>query len=390
MATNLVSSVMQFLTPDMIARIASALGLSRNDTQSGITAAVPALLAMFGNAAAKPGGAQGLVDTIKQQSSMLDNFAGMIGGSGASSYAERGSNVLGSLLGAQNQSMLAGVIDRFSGLGTNTSNSLLGMLTPVIMGLIGKQFGAGNLNPANLMNLFSSQKDQIAQAMPAGMGNLLNSTGLVDSLSGFAGSATAAAGQAGRAASTAAGQVSDYASAAARSAGAAGQRAAGAASSGVPTWAFWVIPLALIAGIVWYMLSDRTEQVATRTPAPTTVANQMSDSAGVTRQINDSLADVRGALTSITDPASARAAMPKLESALGQLDKVGSAIGQLPAEQQQSVRSVIAVAMTTIDQLFNKVMAIPGVAEVLDPTASRVRTKLADLAGLPSTVGGGR
>ena len=31
MATNLVSLVMQFLTPDMIGRIASALGLDRNN-----------------------------------------------------------------------------------------------------------------------------------------------------------------------------------------------------------------------------------------------------------------------------------------------------------------------------------------------------------------------
>ena len=45
MATNLVSYVMQFLTPDMVSRIAAALGLNRSDAQSGMNAAVPALLA---------------------------------------------------------------------------------------------------------------------------------------------------------------------------------------------------------------------------------------------------------------------------------------------------------------------------------------------------------
>ena len=44
MAINLVSLVMQFLTPDMIGRIASALGLDRNNTQTAIGAAVPGLL----------------------------------------------------------------------------------------------------------------------------------------------------------------------------------------------------------------------------------------------------------------------------------------------------------------------------------------------------------
>ena len=41
MATNLVSVVMQFLTPDMIAKIASVLGLDRNIAQKTIAGAVP-------------------------------------------------------------------------------------------------------------------------------------------------------------------------------------------------------------------------------------------------------------------------------------------------------------------------------------------------------------
>jgi hypothetical protein len=40
MTTNLVSVVMQYLTPDMIAKIASALGLDRNATQKAIAGAI--------------------------------------------------------------------------------------------------------------------------------------------------------------------------------------------------------------------------------------------------------------------------------------------------------------------------------------------------------------
>ena len=58
MAINLVSLVMQFLTPDMIGRIASALGLDRNNTQTAIGAAVPGLLAGLSGVAAQPGGPQ--------------------------------------------------------------------------------------------------------------------------------------------------------------------------------------------------------------------------------------------------------------------------------------------------------------------------------------------
>src|SRR5262245_47173432 len=245
MATNLVSYVMQFLTPDMIGRIAAALGLDRGDAQTGIGAAVPALLAAFGSAADRPGGAQRLVDSARQQSGVLDNLAGTIGGSGQSSLIERGTSMLSSVLGSQEQSGLSGAISRYAGLGQNASTSLLGMLAPLVMGAIGKQLGPRNLDASSLTGLFASQKDQIAQALPSGMSRMLAGTGMLDSLAGANGSAAAAgAGQAGRAA-TATGQYAQYASSAAR--------------SGVPTWIYWAIPLAVIAGLLWYLLADRID-----------------------------------------------------------------------------------------------------------------------------------
>src|SRR4030095_8381769 len=116
MATNLVSTVMQFLTPDMIGRIASALGLAREDVQSAVAAAVPTLLAAISGAAARPGGAQNLVDAVKQQSGVLDGFAGMIGGGKQPPFIEKGSSLLTSLLGARNQSALAPAHAKLAGL----------------------------------------------------------------------------------------------------------------------------------------------------------------------------------------------------------------------------------------------------------------------------------
>src|ERR1044071_1930305 len=99
MATNLVSLVMNFLTPDMIGRIASALGLDRNDTSTAVNAGVPALLAALVGATTKPGGPQKIADAAKQEMGTLDKFASMLGSAGASSVTDRGSNILPSLLG---------------------------------------------------------------------------------------------------------------------------------------------------------------------------------------------------------------------------------------------------------------------------------------------------
>src|SRR5262245_40499095 len=133
MANNVVSYIMEFLTPDMIGRIAAALGLDRNDTRTGVTAAVPALLAALGGVAAKPGGAQSLVDTIKQQSGVADSFGSMIGTRNPSSLIDKGSNLLTSWLGGSDQSVLAGSVGTFSNLGQTGGSSLLGMLTPLVL-----------------------------------------------------------------------------------------------------------------------------------------------------------------------------------------------------------------------------------------------------------------
>src|SRR5215831_7538725 len=155
MATNLVAYIMQFVTPDMISRIADALGLSRNDAQAGVSAAVPALLAAISGAAVHPGGAQSLVDTIKQQSGMLDTVARGIGGVNQPSFIEKGSSLLTSLLGSHDQSALVGAVGKFAGLGQDGSRSLLGMLTPLVMGLIGKQIGP-RLDANSLTGLLAS------------------------------------------------------------------------------------------------------------------------------------------------------------------------------------------------------------------------------------------
>jgi hypothetical protein len=114
MAVNLISLCLKFLTPDMIGRIASSLGLDRNDVSSAIDAGVPALMAAFAGVATKPGGPQKLADAAKQEVGTLDKFAGMLGSSGTS-VTERGSRMLASLLGTRDQTALENAVGKYSG-----------------------------------------------------------------------------------------------------------------------------------------------------------------------------------------------------------------------------------------------------------------------------------
>src|SRR5215475_6851051 len=245
MALNLPDIILRFLTPEMIGRIASALGIDRNIAQTAINAAVPSLLAGFSKVAAQPGGAQKLATAATQHVGTLENFAGTLGGN-QPSLVEQGSNMLSSLLGGRDQSALVGAISKFTGLGQGTAGPLLGMLTPVVMGSIAQQQGATRaLDPGKIAGLLASQKDNIASAIPPGLGGLLGGTGLLDSIGGVKRMATEATGDAARSAATATRAATD-----------AGRNLA---TRGSNNWLYWLVPAAAIAALLLYIFVRPTE-----------------------------------------------------------------------------------------------------------------------------------
>jgi hypothetical protein len=362
MAINLVSLIMQFLTPDMIGRIASALGLDRNNTQTAIGAAVPGLLAGLSGVAAQPGGAQKLVDAVRQQTGALGSFVNMIGASGQSSLIEKGSQILSSLLGGRDQTALAGAVGKYAGLGQSASGSLLGMLAPIVMGTIGQQQGTRSLDAGGIASLLSSQKDNIVAALPAGFANLLGGTGLLDSLGGAARTATAAAGQTARVTASAARAIGDT-----------GQRAASVSRN----WLYWLIPLLAILAVLIYLFAKPAEQVAQQ--GVTAVQGLTVGGLDIGKQVTDSITNLRTTLAGITDAASAQAALPKLREVTTQIDKVDGLLAQLSPEQRKVLAGIVNPLMPSLNQLFDKVLAIPGVAELLKPTIDALRAKLAVL-----------
>lgn len=359
MAANLVSLVMELLTPDVIRRIANGLGLDANKVQSAIGAGVPGLLAGLSGAAAAPGGPQKLVDAAKQETATPGSLVNMLGDGGQSSVMARGSQLLGSLLGGRDQNALTNAVGRFSGLGQGGGGSLLGMLAPLVMGTIAQQ--PGSLNPNGMASLLASQKNNIAAALPSGFSNLLGGTGLLDSLGG---AARDAAGTADQAARTAGSQV--YA---ARNAG---QHAV----SGTTARWLWLIPVAAIVAALAFWFNGPTRQAGQ--PVAST-QNLTVGGVDVGKQASDSLGSLRTTLSGVTDVASAKAALPKLQDVTGQIDKTDGMIGSLSADQRKAIADIVNPQMAAVNQLFDKVLAIPGVDEVLKPTIDAVKAKLATL-----------
>ena len=97
------------------------------------------------------------------------------------------------------------------------------------------------------------------------------------------------------------------------------------------------------------------------------------------KQVTDSISSARSTLNGVNDVASAQAALPRLQAATSQIDKVSGMLAQLSDGQRKMLAGLVIPAMSTMNQLFDRVLAIPGVAEVIKPTVDALRAKLVTL-----------
>jgi hypothetical protein len=258
MSENIVSAVSRFLTPELIGKMASASGLDRSTAQSAVGACVPAILSGLTELASKPGGARQLADAIAEQpAGLLSNLAATLSGSAQS--ADKGGGLLASLLGGGVLNTLVSTLSRFIGIGEGSTRTLMGLLSPVILGVLGREQRAAGLEAGGLARMLMGQKDQIAAAMPSGLSDLLGARsrlheGIETPRSGEARTYDAPQPAYTRTATT---NVHRAASEPARTSGS--------------NWPYWVLPLLALGGLLWYLLpGGQTPSTETKTAnAPT-------------------------------------------------------------------------------------------------------------------------
>jgi hypothetical protein len=142
-------------------------------------------------------------------------------------------------------------------------------------------------------------------------------------------------------------------------------------------WLYWLIPILAVAALLIYLLARPTEQVAQQ--GATIGQNLVVSGIDVGKQVTDSIANLRSTLGGVTDATSAQAALPKLQDITTKIDQVDGLIGRMTPEQRKLVAGIVSPLMPTINQLFEKVLAIPGVSEVLKPTIDLLKAKIAML-----------
>jgi hypothetical protein len=254
MAVNLVSLVSQVLTPELVGRLARAVGVNEAVAQRLVAAAIPTVLAALATTASAPGGAQKLSDTISNSDpDLLGKITGAIGGGNVSALSE-GANVLGGLLGGSGLSSIVGALSQYAGAPQGAVQTVVGTAAQGVIGAIGQQDPSNWSDPSALAAMLSSQKSAISAALPPELSKALSATGLLAGL----GSLGAAAAQ------TASATVSTAASAttAATSATANRAQAAVPSASGFPMWAIILLIVIVLVAIWWFMTQNRQPEPA--------------------------------------------------------------------------------------------------------------------------------
>ncbi len=252
---NIVSLVLEALGPGLVGKLAAAAGIKSAIVQKAIGAALPAVLAAIVTKVGTPGGAKALGDLVaKQDTELLGKLGDLVGSPRQKAVADAGLDALRSLLGSVGLGALTGALGKFAGVDREQSSGLLGMLAPVVLGTLGQQQKADDLDASGLANMLVGQKDHIAAAMPPDFTRMLAGSGLLDALGPAFGKPAAAA----------------VTNAAGKGAASTIDAAAGAAPAPRKgfNWLAWLIALIAASLLWWYVFGTARKPVAMWPPAP--------------------------------------------------------------------------------------------------------------------------
>lgn len=392
MSFNLVELVTSQLGGPALGQLGALLGEDNNKTESALGAAVPGLLNGLTSSAQADGGAS-LFNTIKDQDdSILDNIGGMLTGGNSNNVMQQGSGILGSLLGNGAVGGLASAISGLTGIGGRSSSGLLGILAPIVLGIIKRKlFGGGgfNQNAGGLMSLLDGQKNNVQAAMPSGFTDQLKSSGFMDQMANFGGNVSSAA-------SGAVSNIGDAASNTAAGIGNAAGNVGNAAATGVNNTAAAgggllrkLLPIAAILAIAligWRFLTgnkapDVTDAATSAATATTDAAKAAIpsidvDGTDVGAAFGDVFSSATDTVSGITDVDSAKAAIPSFEDITGKVDGLSGIWDKVPEAGRGQLGGMVTDGIGKLTPALEKVNGLPGVSDVIGPVTSTLLEKL--------------
>jgi len=180
MAINLIDMIQDQLGDSVMSQAGKFLGAGESGVKSAMGAAIPTILGSLISKGSTNSGATGILDMLTKgnhDGSIFNNMGSLFGGGDATnSLVNSGGSILKGLLGNKMGSVVD-MIASVSGLKKGASSSLLSMAAPMVMGMLGRYVKNKALDAIGLSKFLGTQKSHVANALPAGMGNLLGFSG---------------------------------------------------------------------------------------------------------------------------------------------------------------------------------------------------------------------
>lgn len=337
---NLVSTIMQMVTPMIIDKVAGAVGINSSMAKTAISYALPAILGAFGSKAATPAGAKDLFSAVSSaDSGLFGNLDKMLGGAGKDQLVSNGSSVLNSLLGGNGVSAITNALTQKAGIGGTAAS----MLVPLVgqMALSGLAKSSAGMDASGLANMLTSQAGNFKSAL---------------------------------------GETTSSYTEAARTA------AAPAQASGAGGLIRWLIPLAAALAALWYFLGSggtptkTTEMKPAETTAPAATGGIVVDGVNVTDTLTKTMGDLTTTVATMTSAETATAALPKLQEAGKAIDGLTAVAGKMDATQKTAIGGLISTALPLLKAAADKALANAGVGDIAKPVLDGLYTKIEALA----------
>lgn len=174
-----MSGIMDLLREQLgghvMAQISTALGTQNDTTKKAIGAALPVIVGALARNAKQPGGADDVSRAVQKDhdGSIFDNLSGFL------RNAQRGPGgaILGHVLGARRDSV-EHQVSRATGMPAPSTNRLMEMLAPMVMGALGQKRREQDLGSVGLAGLLDEESRHLERKPEArGVRSLLDRDG---------------------------------------------------------------------------------------------------------------------------------------------------------------------------------------------------------------------
>lgn len=179
MSTNILESITNSLSPELIGRAATSFGESPVATSKAATAAIPAILGGLVRGSNNSNVMTQVFDLLRSPAAnegllanpqnLLDEAANARPGATASDV---GGSLLTTVFGARLRTV-TDAIGQYSGLRSGSASSLFSVLATVVAAVLGQKVKSETMDVGSFTRLMANQKDSVISALPPGLSGVL-------------------------------------------------------------------------------------------------------------------------------------------------------------------------------------------------------------------------